>query len=96
MQIMGTKGRIEVEIPFNAPADRPCRILLDDGRDLVGSGIETIAVQAVDQYALQGERFSAAVRGQGSVPVSLQDSLANMAVLDALFRSADSGRWERP
>jgi predicted dehydrogenase len=96
MQIMGTLGRIEVEIPFNAPTDRPCRILLDDGRDLSGGGIETIAVPTVDQYALQGEQFSAAVRGHGVVPVALQDSIANMAVLDALFRSAESGRWERP
>lgn len=96
MQIMGTKGRIEVEVPFNAPSDGPCRILLDDGRDLVGGGIETIAFPAVDQYTLQGDRFSEAVRGIGTVPVTLEDAAANMAVLDALFRSAESGRWERP
>jgi predicted dehydrogenase len=96
MQVMGTKGRVEVEIPFNAPPDRPCRILVDDGRDLSGAGAETVEFPAVDQYTLQGDRFSEAVRGRGEVPVPLEDSLANLAVIDALFRSAESGRWEVP
>jgi predicted dehydrogenase len=41
MQFLGTKGRIEIEIPFNAPNDRPCRIFIDDGRDVFGSAIST-------------------------------------------------------
>jgi predicted dehydrogenase len=94
MQIYGTHGRIEVEIPFNAPPDRPCRLFVDDGRDLSGSGIETIEIPAVDQYTLQGERFAEAVRGIGTVPVPLEDSIANMAVIDAVFRAAESDRWE--
>jgi predicted dehydrogenase len=96
MQILGTRGRIEVEIPFNAPPDRPCRVLVDDGRDLAGGGVETIAFPAVDQYTLQGDRFSGAIRGEGPVPVPLEDAIANMAVLDALFRSAQTRTWERP
>jgi predicted dehydrogenase len=94
MRVFGTRARIEVEIPFNAPIDRPSRIFIDDGRDLHGSGIETIEFPAVDQYTLQGDEFSRAVRGVGQVPVPLEDSVANMMVIDALFRSAQSGRWE--
>jgi predicted dehydrogenase len=96
MQIFGTRGRIEVEIPFNPPPDYATRILVDDGRDLTGGGIEAITFEPVNQYTLQGDRFSEAVRGRGAVPVPLEDAIANMAVLDALFRSAESGRWERP
>jgi predicted dehydrogenase len=96
MQIFGTRGRIEIEIPFNAPSDRPCRICVDDGRDLTGAGVETVEFAAVNQYALQGDRFADAVRGIGSVPVTLEDAVGNMAVIDALFRSAESGRWETP
>ena len=96
MQVFGTEGRIEVEIPFNPPADRPCRILVDDGKQFAGRGAEVIPLPAVDQFRLQGERFSEAVRGVGEVAVPLEDAIANMAVIDAVFRSATSGRWEKP
>jgi predicted dehydrogenase len=96
MQIFGTTGRISVGIPFNPPPRDECRIFVDDGRDVTGGGIETITFPAVDQYALQADRFSEAIRGVGSVPVSLEDAMGNMAVIDALFRSAESREWERP
>jgi predicted dehydrogenase len=96
MQIFGTTGRIAVEIPFNAPPRNECRIFLDDGSELTGSAAETITFPAVDQYAVQADRFSEAIRGVGDVPVTLEDAIGNMAVIDALFRSADSRRWERP
>ncbi len=96
MQLVGTRGRLEVEVPFNPPPDRACRLVLDDGRDLAGGGIETVTVEAADQYRLQADWFAAAVRGRGAVPVPLEDALANMLVLDALFRAAESGRWETP
>ena len=96
MQLHGTRGRIEVQIPFNAPNDRPCRIFVDDGRELGDRSAEAIDFTVVDQYTLQGDNFSAAIRGDGDVPVGVEDAVANMAVIDAVFRSADSGRWERP
>ena len=95
MQIFGTTGRIAIEIPFNAPPADECRIFVD-GSDLAGGGLETITFLPVDQYALQADRFSEAIRGVGSVPVSLEDAMGNMAVIDALFRSAESREWERP
>jgi predicted dehydrogenase len=96
MQVFGTEGRIEIEIPFNAPPDRECRILIDDGSQFAGWSAEIIRLPAVDQYHLQAERFSEAVRGIGTVPVTLEDSVANMAVLDAVLRSSSSGCLERP
>ena len=96
MHIVGTSGRIEIEIPFNAPADRPCRIFVDDGRDLFGGGIETITIPAVDQYTLQGDLFSKAVREGGPVAYPLEDTVANMEVIEAVFRSAQTARWQKP
>jgi predicted dehydrogenase len=94
--MFGTEGRIELRIPFSPVADHACRIIIDDGSQLGGVGAETITLPAVDQYRLQGERFSEAVRGVGVVPVTLEDAIANMAVIDALFRSEESGKWEQP
>jgi predicted dehydrogenase len=96
MQICGTKGRIDIEIPFNAPPDRPCRLFSDSGQDLFGGGIETIELPACDQYTIQADLFSEAVLQRRSVPVPIEDAVLNMASIDAVFRSAQSGRWEAP
>lgn len=94
MQASGTKGRIEIEIPFNAPPDRPSRIIVDDGGSAPAAGGEVIEFPAVDQYTLQGDAFSRAVLSGGTPPVALEDGIRNMAVIDAIFRSGESGRWE--
>jgi predicted dehydrogenase len=94
IHFVGTRGRIEIEIPVNAPPDRPTRIFIDSTGDLSGSGIATETFPACDQYTLQGDAFSKAVLDDAQVPVSLEDGIANMAVIDAVFASATSGKWE--
>ena len=81
----GTEGRVEVLIPFNAPNDRPTQILLDD---------ETIELPVCDQYEIQGSLFSQALREHKEQPIPLEDAIANMVVIDAVFRSASTGDWE--
>jgi predicted dehydrogenase len=94
MQIFGTKGRIDVEIPFNAPPDRPVRIVVDDGSSAPAAGGEVIEFPPVDQYTREGDAFSSAVLAGTHPPVPLEDGIRNMEVLDAIFRSAESGGWE--
>lgn len=96
IQIGGTTGRIEVKIPVNAPPDRACRILVDDGSDFFGAGTEIIEIEVCDQYSIQGDLFSRAIREGREAVISLEDSIRNMAVIDAVFASAKSGRWEVP
>ena len=96
VQVLGTRGRVEVEIPFNAPNDRPCRVFVDDGRDVFGSGVETLTFETCDQYQIQGDLFSRAILEDTPVPIPLEDALANMRVIAAVFRSAESGGWVRP
>jgi predicted dehydrogenase len=88
VQVIGTRGRLEIEIPFNAPADRACRLWLDSSGDLTGAGIETIELPACDQFTIQADRFSAAVLDGTGVVYPLELSLANMRWIDAIFRSA--------
>lgn len=93
VHFLGTKGRIEIEIPFNAPKDRPTRVFIDETGDIFGGGIVTEEFPTADQYTIQGDEFSKAVLEGGEVPVPLEDAIANMAVIEAVFRSAESGGW---
>lgn len=85
MIFIGTEGRIEVVIPFNAPNDRPTQILLND---------EPLEIPICDQYEIQGSLFSQAIRENSAQPIPLEDAINNMAVIDAVFRSATSNQWE--
>ena len=94
MQILGTGGRIEIEIPFNAPPDRPCRIFVDDGSQLGDGSARPETFEVVDQYTLQGDLFARAIREGTPLPFPLEDAVNNMRVLDAVFRAGKTGRWE--
>lgn len=95
LQFFGTTGRIEIEIPFNAPNDRPTRILVDSSGDVFGSGIATEEFPTCDQYTLQGDAFSKAILEDREVPVSLEEAIRNMRVIEAIYRSGQTGLWER-
>jgi predicted dehydrogenase len=96
LNIVGTSGRIEVLIPFNAPQGEATTILVDSTGALDGSGVERETLPKCDQYTLQGEAFSRAVRGEISLPYGLDDAVMNMRIIDALLRSEHSGHWEAP
>ena len=91
IQILGTKGRIELEVPLNPPPDRACRLIIDSGADLWGRGIHIEEFAPCDQFTIQADQFARAVRGSDAVPTPLEDSLANTAVIEALFESARRG-----
>lgn len=88
VNIFGAEGRLEIEIPFNAPSDRPCRLWLERG-----DTIEQIKIKAGDQYAIQCDQFAKAILEDTPVPTPLQDGVANMRVIDALRQSAESSKW---
>ncbi len=94
LELCGSKGRIEIPIPVNAPQGAKTRLHIDDCTSLEGAGIVTETLPESDQYQLQGEAFSRAVRGEITLPYGVEDAIANMRVIDALFRSEKSGRCE--
>lgn len=96
VQICGEKGRIEIEIPFNAPKKSSCRLFIDDGSDLAGAGIRSEEFPVCNQYSLQANAFARAIRGELTWPHPIEDAVRNMQVIDAFFRSAESSTWERP
>jgi len=96
MRILGTRAHIDIEIPYNIPPDQPSRIFIDDGSQLSGQSARVEEFPTANQYTIQGDLFAKAILADSEVPVPLENALGNMAVIEAIFRSAESGRWERP
>jgi predicted dehydrogenase len=91
VEIYGTSGRIAVEIPFNIPPDRPTRVLVSAGGDPpVAPDTETLTFDAADPYTVEAEAFATAVLDGRRVPVPPVDAIANLRVIDAIFRAAES------
>lgn len=87
--IQGTEGRLVIEIPFNIPHDRPTRILhYAGGLPPTDPHVEVHEIPAANQYGIQADLFSRAIREDGPVPTPPEDAVANMAVLDRLFAAA--------
>lgn len=89
VNIFGTTGRVEIEIPFNAPPDRPCRMWLQ-----TGDKTEEILLETCDQYTLQADAFGRAVLNDQPVPTPLEDAIANMRVIERIFTSAETSDWK--
>jgi predicted dehydrogenase len=94
VQALGTKGRIEIQIPFNAPQGEATRIFVDDGTAVGDLSAKTVEFDPCDQYQLQGEAFSRAVRGEQPLSYGVDDAVMNMRILDALYRAGRTGLWE--
>lgn len=88
VNIFGTEGRIEIEIPFNAPIDRPCKMWHQ-----TTERTEEIALETCNHYTIQGDLFSQAILNNAAVPTPLEDAVANMKVLEALVKSSEIGQW---
>lgn len=94
--ILGTEGRIELPVPFTPPKEQGTRIIIDTGASLDGSSAIVEQFEPVDQYLLQCDLAAAAFRGEATQEFPIEDAIANMRVIDALYRSAQSGHWEKP
>jgi len=83
VNILGTEGRIEIEIPVNIPPDQKAKITL-----FTKGGNEEIFFDAIDQYTIQADQFAQAIINDTPVPFGLEDAVNNMKVIEAVFESA--------
>jgi predicted dehydrogenase len=87
VHIYGTRGRISLEIPFNIPPDLPMRVFVTAGGDPpVRPDTESLTFDPADEYAIQAERFAAAVIDHQPVPIPPSDAVGNLRVIEELFR----------
>jgi predicted dehydrogenase len=87
--IHGSAGNITIQIPFNTFVDVPAVITVQSS-----VGERNIYFDPADQYGLQFEAFAEALRKNNPAPISPGDAVNNMKVIDAVFKSAESGDWE--
>lgn len=95
VQVFGTKGKLELIIPFNAPADSRTAITIDTSNVPDGSLARREILPECDQYTEQAHAFARAVLGEAPLPYGIDDAIASMNVLDAIFASEKSGAWEK-
>jgi predicted dehydrogenase len=88
VNIFGDRGRVEIDVPFNAPPDRPCTM-----RHERAGVIDEISLPVCDQYTVQGDLFARAILDDAEVPTPIEDSVANMRVLEAVLASGRSDTW---
>jgi predicted dehydrogenase len=93
IQLVGTKKRLEIVIPFNAPQGGAVTLRLDDGSVLGDSAQQTQTITPCDQYAELVDVFGRAISGEEPLPYGAEDAVQNMKILDAIFASADQGGW---
>lgn len=94
VQILGTTGRIDLDIPFTPSEEDTSRVLVDDGRHRGFASSEEFVFRNVNQYTCQGDHFARVVRGEATLEFHLEDAVNNMSVIDGIYRSGESGGWE--
>jgi predicted dehydrogenase len=90
VNIFGTEGRIEIELPFNPPPDQPTRLWHQRG-----ATTSEVKFDACDQYTLQGDLFARAILEDTPVPTPLEDAWANLRVIEAVLASGRTGQATR-
>jgi len=95
VQVLGSKAKLEIVIPFNAPADERTAITIDIGAPADGSLARREILPACDQYTEQAEAFALAALGEKPLPWGIEDAIASMKVIDAIFESEKTGAWAK-
>jgi predicted dehydrogenase len=88
--IHGSSGWISIADPFNCPPEVATKITIGTGGDSHpnASGIETVIVPPANQYGLQATALADSILTGGPSPLPLEDSIANMRLLERLFAAA--------
>jgi predicted dehydrogenase len=93
VQIFGTKKRLEIQIPFNAPQGESTALFIDDGSALDRSSARRESLPPSDQYTEQADAMAQAILHGAALPYGIEDAIQNMRILDALVASERTGGW---
>ena len=92
MVFHGDKGFIEVKSPFNADRYGAEELELTNQNH---SQSQHFRFQDARQYKLEAEAFSRAATGETEEVVTLESSVNNQKLIDAIYRASDKDGWEK-
>jgi predicted dehydrogenase len=94
LSVLGSTGWLRMDFPLAQAVPLECHILIGDATSIGGFETTSITFEPVNQYTLQGERFSRYLLGD-DVPVwPIETAAATMKVIAGLFTSASTGQWQ--
>jgi predicted dehydrogenase len=95
LSVLGSNGWLRMDFPLAQAVPHECHVLIGDATSIGGFETTSISFEAVNQYTLQGERFSRYLLGD-DVPVwEIETAATTMTVIAALFTSAATGQWQK-
>jgi len=92
MVFHGEKGFIELTAPFNSNLYEGDEVRVHNAGH---NETKTFRYTGLNQYAFQIEAFVKAAAGKKQPLFSLEDSLLNQKVIDAIYKAGKSGRWQK-
>jgi predicted dehydrogenase len=95
LELIGTKARVEIVVPFNAPEDKATAILIDAGYSPEKNLSRREILPPCDQYTEQANAFCRAVLGEEPLPYGVEDAIKTMRVIDAVFESERTEAWAK-
>jgi predicted dehydrogenase len=81
-EIIGEQGTITIPVPFTPGNIEPVVMLATEGQTIHQR------FSAIDQYRLEVEHFASCVRFGNQPALSLEETLENLATIEAIYQSA--------
>jgi|GEM_PF-98371 len=91
LSLTGSEARLELPNAFHPPRGEPSEIRISSREGT--APVQTEQIEPCSQFVLQSDAFCRVIRGEQAQELPLEDAVANMRALDAIFRSAASGGW---
>src|SRR5690606_36396351 len=93
LEVLGTRGRLQLPVPFTPDPDTATAILVDRGYDASGNLARREIIPPCDQYTEQANAFCRAVLGEAPLPYGVEDAIRTMRVIDAVYESEKTSAW---
>jgi predicted dehydrogenase len=94
LSILCAQGWLRLEFPYSQVRPTECRVEIGDATSVGAFPTSTLSFAAINQFALQAERFSRLVRGEAVRAWPIEEARDTLRTIEGLFESARTGAWQ--